>query len=224
VRSASSKGKAYAVTPGGCECPDAPLVEGRCKHQLAVWIWRKARAAIEQHAGNLPEGPQDQPAPLEASVNGTATTAAGIGESPQANYLKATPEPMPEPMQVADLPAAEPTPAPMPSTQSIPAWALVELHGRQFVTFGGLLAMAHERGLLSLTAEFTAVSAELALAHAVATFTDGRTFAESGDATPGNVNAKVRAHYPRMALTRAKAITLRDALNISMVAVEELEA
>jgi len=37
---------------------------------------------------------------------------------------------------------------------------------------------------------------------------DGRTFEESADATPANVNAKVRVHYPRMALTRAKARAL----------------
>ena len=58
----------------------------------------------------------------------------------------------------------------------------------------------------------------------VATFADGRTFEESADATPGNVNAKIRPHFPRMALTRSKARALRDALNINLVAVEELEA
>jgi hypothetical protein len=86
-----------------------------------------------------------------------------------------------------------------------------------------LLTLAHERGLVSLKADFLSVTAELALAHAVATFADGRTFEESADATPANVNAKVRPHFPRMALTRSKARALRDALNISMVAVEELE-
>ena len=41
---------------------------------------------------------------------------------------------------------------------------------------------------MSLTADFITVAADLALAHAVATFADGRTFAESGDATPDNVD------------------------------------
>jgi hypothetical protein len=118
----------------------------------------------------------------------------------------------------ATSPAVAPTAA-LP----IPAQFIVELHGKQFVTFGGLLAMAHERGLVSLKADFIAVTAELALAHAVATFQDGRIFEESADATPANVNARVKVHYPRMALTRAKARALRDARNISMVAVEELE-
>jgi hypothetical protein len=122
---------------------------------------------------------------------------------------------------VREPPPAGEASAPSPT---IPAWALVELHGKQFVTFGGLLAMAHERGLVSLKAAFITVTAELALAHAVATFQDGRTVAESGDATPGNVNAKILVHFPRMALTRSKARCLRDALNISTVAVEELGA
>jgi hypothetical protein len=117
---------------------------------------------------------------------------------------------------------AQGTPPAADNTQRIPAQFLVELHGKQFVTFGGLLAMAHEQGLLSLKAEFLTVTGELALAHATATFQDGRTFEESADATPANVNAKIRPHFPRMALTRAKARALRDALNISMVALEEL--
>jgi hypothetical protein len=87
-----------------------------------------------------------------------------------------------------------------------------------------LLALAHARGLVHLAADFLSVTAELALAHAVATFQDGRTFEESADATPTNVNAKVRVHYPRMALTRAKARALRDALNIALVSVEELDS
>ena len=84
------------------------------------------------------------------------------------------------------------------------------------------LAMAHAQGLTSLTADFITVTADLALAHAVATFQDGRVFAESGDATPDNVNKKVRPHFARMALTRAKARALRDALNIGMCSLEEL--
>jgi hypothetical protein len=105
----------------------------------------------------------------------------------------------------------------------IPARFIVELHGKQFVTYNGLLALAHERGLMSLKAAFVTVTADLATAHAVATFKDGRTFEESGDATPGNVNAKIKPHFPRMALTRSKARCLRDALNISLCSVEELE-
>jgi hypothetical protein len=97
----------------------------------------------------------------------------------------------------------------------------VELHGKQFVTYGGLLAMAYEKGLVKLSAHLISVNASLALAEATATFADGRTFQECADATPENVNARIRPHFPRMALTRAKA--LRDALNIGLTALEELE-
>jgi hypothetical protein len=117
----------------------------------------------------------------------------------------------------------QPTSAPK-AELPIPPQFVVELHGKQFVTFSGLLTLAHERGLASLKADFITVTTELALAHAVATFADGRTFEESADATPANVNSKIRPHFPRMALTRSKARCLRDALNIPLVCLEELEA
>lgn len=100
---------------------------------------------------------------------------------------------------------------------------VVELHGKQFVTYPGLLALATERGLVSLKARFLSVTPELALAEADATFADGRTFSEAADATPGNVGAQVRPHFARLALTRAKARVLRDALNIGLCSLEELD-
>ncbi len=84
--------------------------------------------------------------------------------------------------------------------------------------------MAHERGLVNLSAHFISVNNDIALASASATFTDGKIFTESADSTPSNVNPKVKQHFPRMALTRAKARALRDALNISMCSIEEIEA
>jgi hypothetical protein len=63
----------------------------------------------------------------------------------------------------------------------------------------------------------------LAIARATAAFRDGRSFSESADATPENVHFNIRPHFPRAALTRAKARVLRDALNIAMVAIEDLD-
>jgi len=107
-------------------------------------------------------------------------------------------------------------------SSSIAKW-IKKIHGRDFIQYAGLLALAHEQGLQELAAEFISVTPELALAAAHAFFADGRKFWDAGDATPNNVHTQVKAHFPRVALTRAKARCLRDALNISMVAVEELE-
>jgi hypothetical protein len=98
----------------------------------------------------------------------------------------------------------------------------VLIQGKPFVKFAGLLQLAHERGLVSLSADWTYNDAELSLAHAVATFQDGRRFEESGDASPSNVTKKVAPHFRRCALTRASARCLRLALGVDLVAVEEL--
>ncbi len=108
------------------------------------------------------------------------------------------------------------------STVRIPPQFITQLHGRDFVTFPGLLAVAHESGLVSLDSQFLTVGGELATAIATAKFEDGRTFTECGDATPQNVGKNIAPHFARMALTRAKARALRDALNIGMCSVEEL--
>jgi len=99
---------------------------------------------------------------------------------------------------------------------------LTYLHGRPFVRYAGLLALAHERGLMQLEARIEFHSDSLVLASATATFSDGRVFTEWSDATPANVGAQVRPHWVRMALTRAKARALRDALNITVCCLEEL--
>ena len=114
------------------------------------------------------------------------------------------------------------TPAP-PAHPQIPSQFLVTIQGKQFVTYAGLLAMAHAKGLQSLSAHFISVTSELALAEATAEFTDGTTWSECADSTPANVGSKVKLHFARMALTRSKARALRDALNISQCSVEELE-
>jgi hypothetical protein len=106
---------------------------------------------------------------------------------------------------------------------AIPQEFIVQIQGRPFITFQGLLHLAHQQGLLSLTEEVTHVTDSYVLAQARAEFHDGRVFRGVGDSTPDNVGAKVKPHWRRMAGTRAKARALRDALNIAMVAVEELD-
>src|SRR5204862_3954189 len=97
------------------------------------------------------------------------------------------------------------------------------MQGKGFVMFAGLLRLGHHRGLQILTADWTYNDGTLSLAKAVAVFPFGR-FEESGDASPDNVTQKVAPHFRRVALTRAKARVLRDALNVDMVSLEELAA
>ena len=121
-----------------------------------------------------------------------------------------------------ELPPACSATAALPQETALPAPYLQLIDGKPFVKYAGLLTLAHAQGLQQLEAWFTGVSDTLAVAHATATFRDGRRFSESGEATPENVGSQVRPHFARLALTRAKARCLRDALNIALCAVEEL--
>jgi hypothetical protein len=90
-----------------------------------------------------------------------------------------------------------------PSTSGLARW-IKQIHGRDFIEYQGLLALAHEQGLQELAAEFISVTPDLALAAAHVFFADGRKF---WDATPTNVHQQVRA-FSRWHL-RAKARVLR---------------
>jgi hypothetical protein len=130
--------------------------------------------------------------------------------------------PQSPPMETAAVMSAIPTP-PLPEPPAgIAAQHIVLIQGKPFVKFAGLLQLAHERGLTSLSVDWTYNDADLSLAHAVALFADGRRFEESGDASPSNVTKKVAPHFRRCALTRASARCLRLALGVDLVAVEEL--
>jgi len=97
---------------------------------------------------------------------------------------------------------------------------------KQVVKYEGLLARAHEDGLRSIHTELVQIpskaNGDAAIVRAVVVTGRG-TFAGIGDATPGNVNARVTGHLLRVAETRAKARALRDAVNIGLLALEELD-
>lgn len=109
----------------------------------------------------------------------------------------------------------------IPAHRSIPMQYVAMIQGKPFIRYAGLLVMAHERGLTSLKTVFTYNDATLSLAECTAVFPFG-TFTDIGDATPENVNRTVAPHFRRVAATRATARTLRQALNIDMVALEEV--
>jgi hypothetical protein len=125
---------------------------------------------------------------------------------------------IPEP-GVAPVAVLEPL---APPTARIPKEYTIAIKGKTHVLYTGLVLAARSQGLLTLSADWTYNDADLSLAHAVCTFADGRRYEDSGDATPTNVSKGITAHFRRVALTRAKARCLRDALGISECSVEEL--
>lgn len=97
---------------------------------------------------------------------------------------------------------------------------------REFITYNGLLAVAHDIGLEQIHTTIlqmpTEANGQSAVVRAVAKGKPG-LFTGIGDASPQNVNKKVVRHLLRVAETRAKARALRDLCNISMLALEELD-
>jgi hypothetical protein len=107
---------------------------------------------------------------------------------------------------------------------------IINLQGRDFVTYEGLLDEAHAKGLKSIRTVLVQVPTEqngnIAICQAeVELVENGETkvFTGIGDANPRNVNRNIANHLIRMAETRAKARALRDAINVGMTALEELE-
>jgi hypothetical protein len=89
--------------------------------------------------------------------------------------------------------AMEQQPAETPKAElPIPSQFIVELHGKQFVTFSGLLTLAHERGLVSLKADFLSVTAEIALAHAVAMYRKISATRQCGSIGTGGYDASMK--------------------------------
>ena len=96
---------------------------------------------------------------------------------------------------------------------------------REFITYAGLLAVAHDIGLEEMNTTVVQMptdgNGQTAVIRAIAKGKPG-LFTGLGDANPQNVNRKVAKHLLRVAETRAKARALRDFCNINVVALEEL--
>ncbi len=99
------------------------------------------------------------------------------------------------------------------------------LNGKDYVLYAGLLDEAHQQGLKGIETQLVQVpssqNGQLAICLAKVT-TEKGTFTGLGDASPENVNRAMANALIRLAETRAKARALRDAVNVNMVALEEL--
>ncbi len=96
---------------------------------------------------------------------------------------------------------------------------------KEVVSYAGLLDLAHQERLSEITTKLLQTPDEsnggTAIAHATVRTAKG-TFTGIGDANARNVNPRIAPHIIRMAETRAIARSLRGALNIGAVALEEL--
>ncbi|CAN5211358.1 hypothetical protein BH24ACT16_BH24ACT16_06400 [soil metagenome] len=102
----------------------------------------------------------------------------------------------------------------------------IQRQGKRFVLYAGLLEEAHERGLRGIETELLQVpgagNGQMAIVKAVARTEEGK-FSGIGDASPENVSRNIAPHLIRMAETRAKARALRDAINVGVTALEEMD-
>ncbi len=103
---------------------------------------------------------------------------------------------------------------------------VVNLRGKDFVLYAGVLDVAHQKGIRRLETEVVQLPSEEngreCVVKATLELQGGGVFTDYGDANPTNVNRPIAQHIIRMASTRAKARVLRDATNIGLTALEEL--
>lgn len=96
---------------------------------------------------------------------------------------------------------------------------------KEVASYRGLLNQVHKEGLREIRTTLVQApskeNAETAIVHALVRTNKG-SFTGIGDARPGNVNPKIVPHLIRMAETRAEARAMRKAVNIGVVAIEEL--
>ncbi|NMB26804.1 MAG: hypothetical protein GX987_01975 [Tissierellia bacterium] len=102
---------------------------------------------------------------------------------------------------------------------------IINLQGKSYVTYEGLLDLAHQKNLKSIEVELIQIPTKennmTAICKATAT-NENEIYTDLGDASPQSVNSTIVPHLIRMASTRAKARVLRDLTNIGMTAFEEL--
>ena len=100
---------------------------------------------------------------------------------------------------------------------------ITNLQGKEFVLFGGLLGLAHTKGLTHI--ETKPVHIDYAKGTAVFSARvkgDRGEYVGHGDASPQNLSKMVKTAFIRMAETRSIARALRFYLGIGMTAKDEL--
>lgn len=103
---------------------------------------------------------------------------------------------------------------------------IIRVQGSEFVKYEGLLDLAHQKGLKSISTRIIQLpnkeNGNTCIVKAICKTEDGNEFHGIGDAAPNSVNRMIVPHLIRMAETRAKARALRDLTNVGMTAFEEI--
>ncbi|HHY13229.1 MAG TPA: hypothetical protein GX526_01095 [Thermoanaerobacterales bacterium] len=103
---------------------------------------------------------------------------------------------------------------------------IINLQEKDYVTYEGLLDLAHQKGLKGIKTDIIQLpnkeNGGQCIMKAIA-ITEDSQYEGYGDADPTNVNRHIAKHIIRMAETRAKARALRDLTNVGMTAFEELD-
>jgi hypothetical protein len=103
---------------------------------------------------------------------------------------------------------------------------IIELKGRQYALYQGVLDAATKAGLRSMKTTIVQIpspeNGHMAVVTVQADFEDGRSFLAVGDASPANCSPHIAAAALRMAETRGGGRALRVAINCGMTLLEEL--
>ena len=107
---------------------------------------------------------------------------------------------------------------------------IINIKGKDFIRFEGLLDAAHNQGLCGVDTTLIQVpnkdNGMVAIVQAVSHFNTKNesvnSFSGLGDASPTNVNSMIVPHIIRQAETRSVARSLRLGTNIGMCSAEEL--
>lgn len=101
---------------------------------------------------------------------------------------------------------------------------VVNIQGKEFMTYEGLLKKAHEKGKFSMVITDSWVSEDMTKAWCKVRLTAGKQIFDGfGSSTPENTGEMTKTHPVEMANTRAKGRAFRDYLNIGQAMAEELK-
>lgn len=112
-------------------------------------------------------------------------------------------------------------------TRNLPKEFIVQIDDHPYITYAGLLYLAHEAGIKSIVTHLLQIPAYknsfTAIVRASVVMKNGEIFTDIGDASHDSIgDPRYVPHLIRCASTRAKSRALRDALNVGIPSIEEM--